>query len=210
MVAGRQQLVYQGSDSQIYVMEVNGSNARKLTAAGLNYSPNWAPGRDVVFTRSVDGGGKQVWAMPADGSGPRQVTNDGGEDKFPAWSPDGATIVYSHGDQPCQNPGLCTVANGYQLWVIAAGGNAPRQLTSSAAPEPEFGESYPAWWGPPNAASASGSSSPAPAAPARNGSQGSVPGRGRATLPATGSSGLELAAVGMLLVAAGALLLAVV
>jgi TolB protein len=190
-------LAYNGRDSHIYVMNADGSGVRKLTTTELNYSPNWAPGNAIVFTRSTGGGGKQVWTVNPDGTGLRALTNDDGEDKFPAWSPDGSTVVYSHGTAPCQSPGLCTVTDGLELWTLDVRTGATTQLTHSALPELQFGESYPDWWAAPNVVSATGAgpitSTPRFAAAADG-------------LPRTGSTTFVLGALGAWCIAAGWLL----
>jgi len=38
---------------------------------------------------------KEIWVMEADGSGKRRVTNNGSINLFPAWSPDGQTLLYT-------------------------------------------------------------------------------------------------------------------
>jgi TolB protein len=44
-----------------------------------------------------DGGrrNKEIWVMDADGGNKRRVTNNGSVNLFPAWSPDGQTLVYT-------------------------------------------------------------------------------------------------------------------
>jgi len=67
----------------IYVMDIISRQLVELTRdAGRNERPSWAPdGRHVVF-ESTRTGTRQIWSMLADGSQPRQLTNES-----PNWSP---------------------------------------------------------------------------------------------------------------------------
>jgi TolB protein len=71
----------------IYVMDIVGHQLIELTRdAGRNERPSWAPdGRHLVF-ESTRTGTRQVWSMLADGTQPRQLTNQG-QNESPNWSP---------------------------------------------------------------------------------------------------------------------------
>jgi TolB protein len=71
----------------IYVMDIVGHQLVELTRdAGRNERPSWAPdGRHLVF-ESTRTGTRQVWSMLADGTQPRQLTNQG-QNESPNWSP---------------------------------------------------------------------------------------------------------------------------
>jgi TolB protein len=70
----------------IYVMDVATRQLVELTRdAGRNERPSWAPdGRHIVF-ESTRTGTRQIWAMLADGSQPRQLTSEG-HNESPNWS----------------------------------------------------------------------------------------------------------------------------
>ena len=60
--------------------------ASRLTDAGENQSPSWAPdGRHIVFT-SNRSGSDQLWVLDTRSGVTRQLTNQSGA-KYGAWSP---------------------------------------------------------------------------------------------------------------------------
>ena len=71
----------------IYAMDIASRQLVELTRdAGRNERPSWAPdGRHLVF-ESTRTGTRQIFTMLADGSRPRQLTNDG-QNESPNWSP---------------------------------------------------------------------------------------------------------------------------
>jgi len=71
-------------------------------------------------------GTKEIYVMDADGGRPRAVTANKSINNFPAWSPDGASIVftsYRHRNQPT-------------LFVTTRGEGAPRRLIPGVKGEP--------------------------------------------------------------------------
>ena len=115
---------------------VVGPDAAKLEiqVLGEGHDPVLSPdGKTIAYTGHAPGG-VTVFAMDADGKGPRQIVkeaNDWGA-VFPAWSPDGKQIVYSF-----------KVGKGLQLFTVDAdGASPPKRLTSLP------GVSTPAAWSP--------------------------------------------------------------
>lgn len=56
-----------------------------------DYSPD---GRRLVFCHDMTGA-TELYVINVDGSGLQQITNDGTENIFPRWSPDGTRILFS-------------------------------------------------------------------------------------------------------------------
>ena len=87
---------------EIYVMDDDGSNLRRLTNNPLSDSgPRWSPdGKHIVFMRQVDIRDNQrshLFIMNADGTNERQLTEPHpfvGADLDPVFSPDGKSILF--------------------------------------------------------------------------------------------------------------------
>ena len=88
-----------GND-EIYLMNIDGSNARRLTNNPANdIHPAWSPdGRWIVFA-STRGSGMamnnyNLYIMAADGRSQCQLTSGETPEWKPVWSPDGQWIAY--------------------------------------------------------------------------------------------------------------------
>ncbi len=76
-------------DSDIYIMDANGSNVFPLTVNNVDdRNPAWsADGTKIAFTTDIDGD-YEIYVMNIDGSEVRNVTNQpDADDKYPTWSP---------------------------------------------------------------------------------------------------------------------------
>jgi TolB protein len=83
---------------EIYVMDYDGRNQRKLTSIGnIAIAPNWSPvpGDDRIAYTAWRTGGAQVEILSAGGDPQPRFQQSGGTNSFAAWSPDGKSIVYS-------------------------------------------------------------------------------------------------------------------
>jgi Tol biopolymer transport system component len=117
-------------ESDVYVINVDGTGERNLTGDGMSGGPTWSPdGRRIAFMSS---GGIDV--MSADGTGrQRLLRNRGG---FPSWSPEGRKIFFLRaGGMGRGGPAVVYV------YVMNADGSAPRRLIRMA----QVNYSLPSW-----------------------------------------------------------------
>ena len=92
-------------------------------------APAWShDGRTIVFVSWRDGNG-EVYAMDADSSSPRNLTQNAAKDVRPAWSPDGRRIAFAS-----QRDG------NSEVYVMNADGSGKRNLTRDRA-----NDDYPTW-----------------------------------------------------------------
>lgn len=103
-------------DLEIYTMNADGSDVRRLTnTPGYDGGPWWSPDgtkivyrahhpkdstelaqyRELLAQGLIRPSKVELFVMNADGSDQRQVTNLGGANFGPSWSPDGTKIIFS-------------------------------------------------------------------------------------------------------------------
>ncbi len=109
------------SKYEIYVMETDGTNQRRLTTteAAENH-PAWSPdGKKILFDADYDKDGKyEIYIMNDAGTGVTRLTTTSANDQFADWSPDGTKIAFSS-DRKGQ----------WDIYVMDADGRNVRALT---------------------------------------------------------------------------------
>ena len=134
-ISGKAGLPYEASDTgavaylnvnwDIYVMNVDGSDRRRLTYLRADDSaPRFSPdGKKIAFTSDRDGD-FDIYVMNADGSGQTRLTTNDAFDYSPAWSPDGAKIIFESGRD-----------GNYELYIMNADGSDQRRITDTPGGE---------------------------------------------------------------------------
>jgi Tol biopolymer transport system component len=89
--------VRQNGQSQLYVMQADGTNARVVTTSlDLQGAPAWAADGQSIFSAAEDHGAPHLFRIPLDGRAPAPFVQEYAVD--PAWAPDGSFVVYSGAD----------------------------------------------------------------------------------------------------------------
>jgi len=114
---------------EIYVMDADGGNLRRLTSIGNCNQPSWSPdGSLIVFTHDSLWT-RHIYVMSADGSNRRALTTGFMEsNQDPNWSPGGKIVFASNQD------------GNFEIYGIDADGSNQTRLTFNGADD-----YHPAW-----------------------------------------------------------------
>ena len=130
-------------DLDIYTMNVDGTNVRQLTTAvGYDGGPFFSPDgkkivyranhptdsaaikeyKDLLAQRIVRPSKMEIWVMNVDGSDQHQVTDQGGANFAPYFTPDGSHIIFSSN---YKNPH----SSDFELYLVNLDGTNLEQVT---------------------------------------------------------------------------------
>ena len=121
----RESMYIDEGESQIYMMDIDGSNEVQLTSEGyetvrMRLSPD---GTKIVFT-SNRSGNQDIFVMDSDGSNQIQLTESPGNKYSPDWSPDGTKIIFYKQQ-----------FDGRDLYIMDANGNNITRITGEKGEE---------------------------------------------------------------------------
>ncbi len=107
----------------IYVMDADGDNVRKLTDTPVqDMAPSWSPKGLYIAFAAGDGEQCDIYVMDADGGNPTNLTKSESFNTSPSWSPDGRQIAF-----------LSDRDGNYEIFVMDADGRAQRNLTQDSS-----------------------------------------------------------------------------
>lgn len=77
---------FENNQWNIYLMNADGSDVRKLTEGSFNINPSWSPdGRHLLFQSDREGGQQQIFQIPVEGGPAKQVTKGTTINTSPSW-----------------------------------------------------------------------------------------------------------------------------
>ena len=111
----------QGSNTDIWAMDIAGGGTRQLTSApSIETAPSYSPDGSQIVFESDRSGTQQLYVMSANGGEARRISFGQGRYSTPVWSPRGDMIAFTK-----QNAGR------FHIGVMRTDGSEERLLTAS-------------------------------------------------------------------------------
>lgn len=86
-----------GGAKELYVMDYDGYNLRRLTNSGtLNLSPGWSPDNTKIVFSTERGRNWWIYSIDVNSKEEKRMTNQWGLNMGPSFSPDGGKIAYAY------------------------------------------------------------------------------------------------------------------
>lgn len=117
--------------TELWIMNADGSNMKQLTSFPQNDTtakwhdyhagaPFWEPNQNVISYMSMQKSNYSIFTIHPDGTGVRQLTKDGTNEGWHAWSPDGQWIVYDGSDLKNEH---------YEIYLMASDGSEVKKIS---------------------------------------------------------------------------------
>jgi TolB protein len=116
-----------GDRDEVWVLDTKTRRMRRLAPG---WDPTWSRDASRIAYAFGDAQDTEIYAVPARGGRPVDLTNDPGTDVAPAWSPDGKRIAFA------SDRGRA--AHDLRLWVMNADGTNPKPLGDLAGSVPNW------------------------------------------------------------------------
>jgi Tol biopolymer transport system component len=132
--------------TQLIIQSPGTTSARPLETAAVcgDEYPSWTQAvphaRAVVYQSACSNPSADLYAVSPDGSGLRQLTKTATDERQPALSPDGSSVVYVQEQFAEKCDGCPTM-----LWRVAAAGGTPVQLTNHSYQDAAPFDESPSW-----------------------------------------------------------------
>ena len=112
-----------GPEGGMFVMRPDGTHKRRIHR--YKVSGEWSPNsRRLVFYGDIENAGDlEIYTIKPDGTGLKQLTDDGQKDMNPHWSPNGRAIVFT------------AMRYSLEVFKISATGKRRRQVTHNRIPD---------------------------------------------------------------------------
>jgi Tol biopolymer transport system component len=119
--------------NRIGTIDIDGTHLKVLDpAVGVENDPDhgprvvWSPDDSQLAFVGVAQGNTDIYVMNADGTDVRRLTTSRYVDEWPAWSPDGSTIVYDNGGKTPNDSGCAPTK---EIYTVPASGGTPKRLS---------------------------------------------------------------------------------